>query len=627
MTDYFQRFSLLPAILLLLSTPLNAQTFGQDFQISSLLSAPLKVMRMRAADSIAHYRVVLPQFEKTAKELMGDHRLARNAFAYAPPQVYLEQFGQDTGRIISRAVEQWHDYRKRLLRWGYVDRRIADLSEKSGRQELFKRYGEKLPERLKDGKKRQEILSRELIRHSLFFHEWAEERIQRGFGGPPSGDKIRKEIKDFRSRRAVPESLATLTGGGSLPAKDIYFSYPLHQQANFYPFEFVRGTGQVALRNYPTEELRGADRASELWARWKSSKGKVLHTRAFVSGQTIAYRIPTYFLSPGVVYELSIVRSNSEAYDAFLDFYAGKDIGELINQDVYHREKKAVVPQQLFFQAYFRVSRYGSFFAKSLSHQFNRVASAGTAYQLDLEEPMAPEEITGLHGLSPQALLSYYGCPAADEVLNRLYGRAAKTFYAHPRQEYVDYLKRNRDSLDIDSLIAIEFLPLKDRLGKYRRLRMENADGQRISPFTRLFPLAPQPKHQDYIYLEGTTQPVTKALFKGEEAYANRNGSLVLRDTFAEVVRRIALEAAPLLEARYEEYVDILRQLQELSPQAGAGKDLSLLVKEINPWYLTDPRNEKQTDLQSCFKKKINTGYSLPLGAVRTTSSSFLVEE
>lgn len=626
MFDYLlMRRSGLLALFLLLGLSLSAQKPGQDFEVNQKLKQPLETLKVRAGDSIRHYREVLAELEASAKELMGEHRLAKNAFAGATPKVYLREFGPDTGRMVVSAVQSWHVYRKRFLRWAHVGRRINTLKTRNGRKQLFQRYGTKLPDRLSSDKKIKELLNNEIIRHTVFFHEWAKERIDGGASS--SRENIIKGIKAFNPRKKEPEPSTSITAGGSIAAEDIYFSYPQHQQANFYPFEFRDGTGKLALRRYPPEDLRVAHKANELWARWKSAKGKVLYTRAFLGDRAVGYRVPTYFLTPGEFYELSIVRSDAEAFNSFLSFYSRKDIGDLIVQDVYHREKKPVVPAQVFFSARFRVSKYGSFFAKTMSHNFERMEGAGTAYQVTMEEPFSPEEIHGLHGSGPQARLSYYGCSPAEEVVNRIYGGAAGTFYAHPSQEYVDYLTRNRDSLNIDSLVAIEFLPYKERSRKYRRLRMVNAEGKRVSAFSRKLPLGRKPVHRECLIFEGYTQPITDAIFNGTAPYQDRSGSLILRDTFAEAAQRIALEVAPLLEARTEEYADLLRQLRTLSPQAGAGKDPLEVVKSINPWYLTDPRNEKQVSLKSCTTAKVNAGYSFPLGARQTTSSSIHVEK
>ena len=615
-------------ILFLLTSGLSS-VHGQssvDFVVMKLqLKEPLNELKARAGDSIRYYRGQMTAIKQEAQRLMGDDRLGKNAFAYANPKVYLERFGQDTGRVVSNAVAQWHQYHRRYLRWGHVAGRVANLAGKTGQQELYDRYGAKVVDMLKNEKKRTEILARELVRNAVFFHEWSEPSLSSGGFGYFSNAKIKESVKEFRPKTQVAASSPTVTAGGSIRAEDIYFSYPQNQQANFYPFEYIRGKGQVSLRTYPEEGLRKASAAKQLWARWKSAKGEVLYTRAVVNGRTIAYRIPTYFLEQREVYQLSIVKSDAEVFNKFLDFYAQRDIGDIIVRDVFHREKKEIIPEQEYFKAYFRVSNYGSFFAKTLSHDFVRVDGPGTVYRITTQEPFGPEEIEGLHGNEPQTNISVFGCRTVEKLIGRLYGNAAKTFYAHPRQEYVDYLTRNRDSLNIDSLVAQEFLPIKERSRKYRYLRYENAEGKRVSAFSKKLPLGKKPDHRSCIYITGETQPITEAVFNGTEAYLTEERSYLLRDTFAEAAQRIALEVAPLLEARTEEYAEVLRKLNELAPQNTGGKDFRELVAALHAPYLTDPRSEQQVGLYTCFRDKVSAGYALPLRSVNTTSSSFTV--
>jgi hypothetical protein len=620
------RIFLLLSCFIFCSFSLVGQSPRTESVISFYLKGPLQEIKAMAGDSAGHYRKLFAAAAAKGKTLMGNDKLAKNAFGHGVLAIYTRLYGADTARLVSVEVEKWHTCRQRIYGWAYVYGRAKELESKNGRKELYTRYGTKLEEILKNDKKRKELIKRELIRGVVFFHKWMEPLGPSGSSTYKSIAKIVKDTKTFKPRKTPPSSLASVTAGGAIPAEDIMFSYPQNQQANFYPLEYKRAYGQIYLRNYPSSSLREASEAGKLWVRWKSTKGKILYTRAAVTGSAISYLPPTYFLNPREVYELAVVKSSTDAFNKVIDFYSSKALSELISKRVYHREKKETAPEEVYFKAYFRVSEYGSFFSKTLGHDFTRVDAVGTACEVEMAEPLGPEEVVGLHGFGPQARFSNYGCRAAEDVLDKLYGSTAKAFFSHPRQEYVDYLKRNRGTLNIDSLVAIEFLPVKERSGKYRRLKYEDNEGKRLSAFSRGLPLPGKPVQRNCIYLTGDAQPITEAIFRNPAEYDGRPSTFIVRDTFAEAVQRIALEMAPLLEARKEEYADILRQLNELSPQALAGKDLSQVVDDINSWYLTDPRHEKMIGLKTCFPEKMSAGYGLPLGVMHTTAGRMKVE-
>lgn len=624
-------------LFLFVLTAICVPTSGQDARTTSLMAdylAPdLRAAQSVAHDSIVHYRRLEEESMAAGQQLLGGDGFSRFALGYSVPAVYEAQYGSEMTAKLVRLMKKWELSRKRHMRWENLYARIRELSIKIGQKEIYSTYGSKTLSLLENEKKRSELIHRELIRGALFFHMWqegvSEYSLSRSGGGRiyKSINKVEEAIRDFSFRGPMPVYQESVTAGGAIPAKNLLFSYPQNQQANFYPDENIRVMGAVVLRNYYNSGLSEASRTGMLWARWKSAAGKVLYTRAVFSGKQINYRIPRDFLNAREVYQLAIVKSKNDIYDEVLDFYAKKEISQLINQGIYHREKKEVVPEETYFKAYFRVSSYGRFLGKTMRQKFTPLEGPGMAYRFRAEEPFGPEEVAGLHGMPTQAYFSYYGCPEPESILDKIYGAAARTFYAHPTQEYVDYLKRNKEQLNLDSLIAIEFLPYKERVSKYRRLTYTDVDGKRLRVTSKKLPLPAKPNHRSHIYASAEVQPITETIFKNPTLYKMTAGELILRDTFPEAVQRIALDIAPVFEERAEEYADLLRELNALSPQVPAGTDFSTLVKEINALYVTDPYNENMVGLKTCFPEKINIGYSLPMRAMATTSGRMELEK
>jgi hypothetical protein len=531
-------------------------------------------------------------------------------------------------------------YDNRISQWGRAAKAGKELAGISFLRGIYAQNTQEWMRRRPDDAWLASLLQPELVRRQLLFHlrkdNYSGLYVRGDVISKPSRidllfwNKKRKDpraTKDFMkvsSKLRRKEEGGAATAGGSIPDADIFASYPQNGQFAFYPREQRNHEGFLLFKNYPGK-LREPANDGRLWMKWKSQAGEVVYTNAVMeSGNLLQYGLPVTFLEENAVYEMSLVEVDPNAFAKELRFYAKKSIAEIISKNVRHREVKGRKPEEkLFFRAFFRTSSFASFYVKIIAAELKAGEDNNTVH-LQGSEGFSAEDQDGLNGMGALCNIRPSVYSRAEGGLSKALGRDVQQFLYHPNLEYVVYLEANRGSLNIDSLVAIEFLPYAERAKKYRRLSYKNEKGARRSASSSKLKMPAVPK-ENFSYDYGEDQPkrITEADFRAKTPPVVPPLNGTYRYVFHEEAAVVLEEVRGMVATRLPAYAEVLERLNALAPQAGVTGDFAAIVSQIAPPNILKLETLKIPGLADVKKINVNVSYSLPGRTVMTTSYRF----
>lgn len=615
------KFFLIP-LYLLISYSIAAQSTSMRESIEAWTYKPLEEIISQVCGTMQSYQEQKINANARAQSLMAKNPEGKMIFGYCNDDYFRATYPADTANLLVAASREFQQARLMISRWSFVLARANALNSRTGTKELYLKYGDQILKTLENAVKRKELINRELLVNSIFFHEWVDRPYN--FGAIYCDNIVNKPLREVEDNREISirkqETIPQVTAGGRIDSTALLFSYPANGQANFYPLEFLRMYGLIKFRNYVGNELQETAAAGNLWIKWTSAKGKILFTRAVLRSTEVTYQIPAYFLENEEFYRMELVAANVNTIDQFLNFYGKRDLSDLIEKGVYHLEKQPLQLDKIFFKAYFRVSKYNSALSKIAGQSFYLNPGEQEVYLMPVQESFGAEEIASTDGRSGMFRMSVDEEPSLDKTVYKMYDRSTGLYLNHPSQQYVDYLNAYRDSLNIDSLIAIEFLPMKERVNHYRKLRFLDEKDKKSSAYNFAPWLPEKPTFRTAYSIQANTRRVMPTHFDNPISFQPTGDTIRVEVDYAKQVKQIHGEYDRIIQNRLAEYANLLQQLNELANRPVVNRaDYRKIVTEINPDYLTDPSLLSLQQLPRKPGKFVNITYSFPMGSVMTT--------
>lgn len=578
--------------------------------------------------------------EEELKNLLKPYRFYPATVTTLQEDILAMQLDGDKLAAATATLDRLLLAQKRVEEWGRVARVSRNLTAKSFVRGLFERHKSAWESHKKDAEWAKMLIDREVIRYTLLFHRRKDNfssfkvmpaklsRTDVGFGNPiPKRDA---ELFRWENKAKVSDVVSTGSTGaaGSISAEDILGSYPQNGQFAFYPREYRDNSGYILLSRWQ-QELRGIAEAGHLWMKWKNAKGEVIYSDVTMSSSTLLqYGLPLAFLEENQVYELSMVQIDPLAFDQEVAFFAKKSIDDLISESVYLRERKEDKrAEKLFFRAYFRTSIYSSFLTKVMYTARLEANEGPNVFTLSAPEGFSKEELEGIDGLPALAPFRLSAEVKSEGEIRQFFGQQTQVFLNHPNAEYLTYLKENKDKLNIDSLVAIEFLPYGERYKKYRHLRYTDQDGKKRNAFPKSVKLPALSKEKFITDYGGIPGRITEAEFRDKSPVGPSPGKLTFRYVFHENANESIAALNELVAARRPEYIALLKELKDLSPRVYAGSDFSALLDQISPSVIQKLTGFTAPGLSPKQSFSIRTWYSLPGRTMNSSSHEIKLTE
>jgi hypothetical protein len=248
-------------------------------------------------------------------------------------------------------------------------------------------------------------------------------------------------------------------------------------------------------------------------------------------------------------------------------------------------------------------------------------------FTLSLSESFGREDLEGINGVPPLAPLRPSAYVTSESGVSKLLGREAKLFLNQPNAEYLSYLKENKDKLNVDSLVAIEFLPHGERIKKYRRLRYTDQSEKKRNAFTVAVAIPVLDKERFVADYGSLPERITQADFQGKALVGPSPTSLTFRYVFHERANETITPLNELIATRKLEYVALLKEFNTLFPKVPAGTDFSVLLDEISSPVVKKLPTFTASGLTTDQSFSIGIGYQLPGKTMNSSRNKIQVVE
>lgn len=601
---------------------------------------PIRSVVVEHIDSLTANTAKFEEEVAHLKRLLGSSFRPNDDYQTVHEDLVRDACVPDSLTIALAVLRKVKFYDNKISQWGRAAQAAKALADISLLKTIYDQQADEWIRRRADDAWLVSLLQPELVRRQLLFHLREDnysgvyargKTISRPsrtdllfWNRKRDGSRASKEFIKISSDLSRNEETGAATAGGSIPDAEIFASYPQNGQFAFYAREQRTHEGFILFNNYQGE-LRRTANDGQLWMKWKNQTGEVVYTSINAeSGNLLQFGLPVTFLEENKVYEMSLVEIDPGALAKELGFYAKHSIAEIISKNVRHREVKGREPEEhLFFRAFFRTSSFSSFYVKIIAAKLQPGEDRHTVIMRG-SEAFAAEDQNGLNGMQSLCNIRpsvYSKRRALDQVL----GRDVQQFLHHPNLEYVAYLEANRNTLNIDSLVAIEFLPYLERAKKYRGLHYKNEKGARRSAYSGSSLKMPMVPRENFSIDYGEDQPkrITEADFLAKTPPVVPPLFRSYRYIFQEQATVVLDEVRALVEARIPEYAEVLRRLNALSPQAGYSGDFSSVVRQIATPNVLNLETVEIPGLEDVKKIDVSVSYSLPGRTVMTTSYRF----
>ncbi|WP_026231993.1 hypothetical protein [Neolewinella persica] len=638
--------SILPLLVLITaSLGLKGQRPTEFDLFREAMIVPIKTIVIEHIDSLTANQAKYNREEAHFKRLVGSSMLQNYDWQAAHEDLVRQACPPDSLGVALAVLRKMKFYDNRISQWGRAAKAGKALSDIPLLRRIYDQHSDEWIRRRANESWLTSLLQPELVRRQLLFHlrtdNYSGLYVRGDIISRPSrtdllfwnrkrdGSRPIEHYIKISSEQSRKADGGTATAGGSIPDADIFTSYPQNGQFAFYAREQRTHEGFLLFKHYQGG-LRSPANDGRLWMKWKNQTGEVVYTDvAAESGDLLQYGIPVTFLEENKVYEMSLVDIDPNALANELNFYAKKSVADIISKNVRHREVKGREPaEQLFFRAYFRTSSFSSFYVKIIAAQLEAGEDNNTVI-IRGSEGFAAEDQNGLNGMLALCSIRPNASSKAEGVLSTALGRDVQQFLHHPNLEYVAYLEANRGSLNIDSLVAIEFLPYAERAKKYRKLNYKNEKGARRSAYSNSSLKMPAVPRENFSFDYGDDQPqrITEADFLAKTPPVVPPLIGTYRYIFQDQANLVLEEVRGMVAARIPAYAEVLQRLNALAPQAGQTGNFTAVVSQIAPSNIQKLETLKIPGLEDVKKIDVNVSYSLPGRTRMTTSYRFKWEE
>lgn len=634
------RSFLLLLVLVIAASGLKSQRPTDFDNFREAMFGPLTAIITEHVDSLNANQARFNKEVAHFKRLVGSPFSPNYDYQTVHEDLVRQACAPDSLEIAFAVLRKLKFYDNRISQWGRAAKASKALSNIPLLRRIYDQNRTEWIRRRGDTEWFASLLQPELVRRQLLFHLRNENysglyarggkpsrpsRLDLLFPNRREDSRPRKEFRKISSKQSRKEDGGMATAGGSIPDADILASYPQNGQFAFYPREQRTHEGFLLFKNYQGG-LRRTAIDGQMWMKWKNQTAEVVYTNVTMeSGNLLQYGLPVTFLEENKVYEMSLVIIDPNALAEEMNFYAKKTIAEIISKDVWHREVEGREPkEELLFRAYFRTSSFASFFVKILAATLE-TGEDSNAFMMRGSEGFAAEDQNGLNGMPSLCNIRPYVSSKAERVLSRALGRDVQQFLHHPNLEYVNYLEANRGSLNIDSLVAIEFLPYAERAKKYRRLSYKNEKGARRSAYSSSSLKMPALPKENFSFDYGDNEPqrITKTDFLAKTPPVAPPLNTTYRFILPDQAKEVLEEVRSMVETRKPAYAEVLKRLNALSPQAGLAGDFTATVNQIAPANIQKLETLKILGLENVKKIDVDVSYSLTGRTNMTTSYRF----